>query len=689
MGFAFRKLVALIGLLSVLASAAPDADSAQAPAPAPKDACAAIGGKTWVAPKDVRACYQSVKLDPKIKSNVIEVVNKTLAFHSSVNYQIQAPAPFNNDVHEDLAGDLAKISHTNYDSEYDFHIAVSRMTKRLNDGHCVWVNACYDSMFVNYLPIPLSLLVDSRGKQDVYIAKEAFTVASAEFADGIDFWQNSLPGNLKGQLASLSGAKVLTINGEAPFNAVNANAAIAGSYQGLGTRQNGYFSSYQRSSGGWNYLLGNFAQQALPLDDQVTLTILRVNQTRTETVTIPYHSRIGASSIKFNDTTSWRSGNCLAQPDTNGFDAYSDSFSPTPAGTITPVQKYQQQPLIASSQKKHLVNVMLDDTPLTDVVLPPQLIPGLPVLDGSQRIVQFYMLDDGKTGVMALGSFSDGDYDTFLNNLVNGLVNLKKQGATRLIADVSNNGGGWICAAHYLHRVISGPKSTTEPQPGLDTKTRAGPLAKLIVKTASDGGDPQARLLYNPINWSNANNTRFGANENWLDPSVDITVNGKKDSFSQRLGQECTAADFPTPPPEEALFDGSQIAIVSNGRCASSCSLFSITLSKEEGAKTVVIGGKQDVQQQYCGTVGGQSTDFETIDSEIKTAQLKDHELAPPDLLVNGVLGITWRLGFGVENTQQPEEWQNHPADINLPITSDLANNPLAIWKAVADRVWN
>jgi hypothetical protein len=41
-------------------------------------------------------------------------------------------------------------------------------------------------------------------------------------------------------------------------------------------------------------------------------------------------------------------------------------------------------------------------------------------------------------------------------------------------------------------------------------------------------------------------------------------------------------------------------------------------MSKEEGSKTVVLGGRKDVQQQYCGTVGGQSTDFSTIDTEIK-----------------------------------------------------------------------
>ena len=76
-----------------------------------------------------------------------------------------------------------------------------------------------------------------------------------------------------------------------------------------------------------------------------------------------------------------------------------------------------------------------------------------------------------------------------------------------------------------------------------------------------------------------------------------------------------------------------------------------ITMSKLEGVKTVVVGGKQDVPQQYCGIVGGQSTDFSTIDTQIKvrgrltnifhysthdvsfqSAGLKNNSLAPPDL---------------------------------------------------------
>ena len=42
------------------------------------------------------------------------------------------------------------------------------------------------------------------GNEHVYIAPEAFAVASAEFPDQIDVWQNALPGSLKGKLESVS-----------------------------------------------------------------------------------------------------------------------------------------------------------------------------------------------------------------------------------------------------------------------------------------------------------------------------------------------------------------------------------------------------------------------------------------------------------------------------------------------------
>lgn len=39
--------------------------------------------------------------------------------------------------------------------------------------------------------------------------------------------------------------------------------------------------------------------------------------------------------------------------------------------------------------------------------------------------------------------------------------------------------------------------------------------------------------------------------------------------------------------------------------------------------------------------------------------------------LTNSVQGLTWRLGFGVWNNAEPEEWQSRPATANFELTTE------------------
>ena len=175
---------------------------------------------------------------------------------------------------------------------------------------------------------------------------------------------------------------------------------------------------------------------------------------------------------------------------------------------MNPANKFRHAPMRpAAEEHRHLMNVMLDTSPQVDVALPPEQHPTNPQT-GSSSVVQVFLLDDAKTGVLALGSFSGDSFANLQNNLLTGLQNLKDKGATQLIVDISNNSGGYIYVARahirtfssasllvffrerenclqWLHRIIAVPKSTTEPQAALDTETRAGPLAQLIVQTAA------------------------------------------------------------------------------------------------------------------------------------------------------------------------------------------------------------
>ena len=276
--------------------------------------------------------------------------------------------------------------------------------------------------------------------------------------------------------------------------------------------------------------------------------------------------------MAWTDSASFRANNCKATNETNGVDYYASSAVEGSTARV------QQQPGAPHDEaRKQYLNVMLDDNPPSDISLPPELAPTLPQLGGSYSAAQFYYLNETRTGVLGLGSFISPSFNDSQKNLLAGLQNLTAAGAKQLIVDVTNNGGGYICLAHWLHRIIAGRKNTTEPQAGLYTEARAQPLAQAITAAIANGADPKSQMLYNPVNWAFKNNTLFPEKYDWLKDPVKKVINGHEDFFSQELGQGCQP--FFIDPPAEALFDPKKVVIVSNGRCASSCSLFSVRFS--------------------------------------------------------------------------------------------------------------
>ncbi|KZV95737.1 hypothetical protein EXIGLDRAFT_734781 [Exidia glandulosa HHB12029] len=647
-------------------------------APAATDPCTTIAGAKWAAPADVRACLSSFPVNETLRANLVETVSKTiLTFHTSPNYQFRAPAPFTNDVHVDFQKEFARIAKQTYPSYFALHQDLQNTIKLARDGHLGYSNLCFDSLFVSFVPFPLVVTKSLLGPVGaIHIAPEAFNVSSAEFADEIAFWQG-----VRGlsDLPSFNGAQVLLINGLDPWIAVDQNAAVQGSFQAHATRQNAFFASYTLADSGWTYRMGDFAQRSLPLVDSITLTVLKKGKIIPETVTVPFRARIGTGVKAFTDAPTLFAANCFATASTNGRNVNEPAGFAAPPSLPEPGREKVFVPPVAPQDRFRPQNTLAGDEVLFDIALPPPLVPG-PATSGAGAM-QFYKLDN-TTGVLALGSFS-GTFNTLQNGLLVGLQGLKAAGATKLIVDVTNNGGGFICIAHWLHRIIAGPNPNSVPQAGLDTKARAQQLAKDIVhRIVDDNADPDNNLLNNPLSWNFPNATAMPADFNWLDPGVPTVVNGRQDFFSVRMMDACQP--FSQDPPTEQLFAPENIVIVNNGRCASSCSLFTITMSVHYGVRTVVVGGKPGVAQNYCGTVGGQSVSFVTMDTEVKSVGLKSSALAPPDLLTAATIGLTWRLGFSIRHPQEPEEWQDHPASASFTPSLEIVNNPTAVWTAIA-----
>lgn len=76
---------------------------------------------------------------------------------------------------------------------------------------------------------------------------------------------------------------------------------------------------------------------------------------------------------------------------------------------------------------------------------------------------------------------------------------------------------------------------------------------------------------------------------------------------------------------------------MSNGACVSTCALFATSMVERLGVKLATFGGPRGGKpMEYRAMAGNQVFDWPALDSEIKTAHVKDDERAPPDLLVNG-----------------------------------------------------
>ena len=352
--------------------------------------------------------------------------------------------------------------------------------------------------------------------------------------------------------------------------------------------------------------------------------------------------------MPWTDSASFRANNCKAiGAITNGIDYY--SFSP-PGTTVEGSAGGVQQQVKISPDEPHEHPLSMALASPSNIVLPPDLIPTLPPLAGSYQSAQFYYLNETQTGVLALGDFNAPRY-TIPGHLLIGLKNLKAIGAKQLIVDVTNNGGGVVCTAEWLHRIIAGARNTTIPQAGFYTEARAQPLAQAITATMVEGLDPRNRLLYTPVGRSFANNTPFEWDYDWLKDPVRKVINGREDFFSQKLGQECQPFGTVEPPDEE-LFDPKKVVIVSNGHCVSSCSLFSVR------------------SFPFPASFSNCVFDQAGLGRYEQTVWRKDRCLRWPQHRETAILPYRWRRGGRVPRYQLSDK--DHQAEGSLPVSSRL-----------------
>ncbi|CAE6396376.1 unnamed protein product [Rhizoctonia solani] len=616
------------------------------------DPCAAIAGQPYVAPSSAMACLKSFPYNATLAKNVLDVVTKVTPFFTFEDWQKRTPAPFT-ESSSNLDVEFARIKATRYTTDYDFNRDVFNVINRLDDGHTLWLPSCYWAAFQNIVPAPL-ISLEKNGSQDIYIAPNVVEFISLLGTNYTSYY------DAKGfNWKKYAGSKVLTIDGVPAWKYVNEIASsYSGNYIDRNIRVNSVFTSYRISGGTWSQRLGDFGGPVFPDKDSLTLSLIAVNSTKTETVKFEYRANyLGAP---FTDGTSYWQANCAANNNTNGV----DFRQPEPG--------FANRKLM---QKKRQPEAKIDVGPAKSADLPQPNLPTQPDVINGTGVIKAYVLPDKKTGVLMVGSFG-GDYVGFQNDTFDALSKLKAANVQQLIVDTTGNGGGFVCLGQFLINALAG---MSFGYAGFESTARAQPLARKIV--ASYISQEIDGMFYSPSRWAFLNNTPLPVDYNYMEPPTNFTINDSRDAVSQRIYDVCTPYNVALP--AEPFLPPSKIIIVGNGQCASTCALFTGVAYEKLGIKIATFGGNPGEAMNFNGMAGNQVMEWADLDSEIKTAGLKNDPLAPPDLLVNANYRVNWRYAYSWQNKSQPLAFHVERAHYRIPYTADTYMSPQNLWTYV------
>ncbi|EJT71599.1 hypothetical protein GGTG_10854 [Gaeumannomyces tritici R3-111a-1] len=275
----------------------------------------------------------------------------------------------------------------------------------------------------------------------------------------------------------------------------------------------------------------------------------------------------------------------------------------------------------------------------------------------------------------------------------------RKAKRTKLIIDVQANGGGLLFQSYELYRNLF-PKA----DPPFDgTRIRATDAWDVIGKDVY--GTKQERSAFNNI--LDKDLKRYA---DWK--AVQGPFATKEDKFSSILRYNFTKADTvgepgfvvsgygPDDSPPEPHFEAKDIVLVTDGFCASTCTILARMLTHHQKIKTLALGGRPlKAPMQIVGGVKGAQVIKYNIFQQMLSNALR--QLAPgaagrpeglprtdrdlPLMPLLASLQFNFRNAYRDADAQVPQQFVYEASHCRRFYTYDMTRKPAEAWKVAAD----
>ena len=336
--------------------------------------------------------------------------------------------------------------------------------------------------------------------------------------------------------------------------------------------------------------------------------------------------------------------------------------------------------------------VGLPATPTTPIAWGQGL--GFFILSGSPRV-----------GVLVINDFTPTDGVAWIRVMREGFTRFREHGVERLILDLSNNGGGYICLAYSVVAMLNPPK-TPQPFPIPDspfpTTIRIDPEGSIVLylsQAAVNGTDGTTSPFFLRNFLDPKTLQPFASNDtNWSAGAVSSSTS----LYSRPVLDNCPA----TPLLAQSGLDkvdmgplkGSNITVLTNGFCGSSCAIVSANLQVYGGAQSIfasttpLYSMNSSFYPPIYSFAGGQVLDSSIVFYWINLLNVTSNPYAPPEFPTSASLSFTYRKLYRPSASTNSAagiaaaslEYEQIPAKYWIPYTPGNVMRPSRLWYQAA-----
>ncbi|KAI0244159.1 hypothetical protein L0F63_000770 [Massospora cicadina] len=563
-----------------------------------RDGCQAIAGKRIVAYHEAVDCYRSFPFKEKIREGTLDSIFKALPFYAFIDISRDSPEP-RIPAKVDLYSEVKLLKAKPYANEMDFHLDLAALFRSLHDGHTVYHSGCFTA-FVFRQPFFLITVNDlGAGRGQKFLILEEYAQPSPQLQPA---WQE------RGiNISRYLGAEVIFIDALPPITFLEQYAdRYVGSSRDANSRLNLALSRVIQRGGSWGIAPGSFAATTtIPPKPSITYT-LRLREGGVETITVPY---LATGAANFTDAQDFYAKFCAQK-------ASRESKAAAKAKQIQVMEIPEivlEKPVSPLPKRAQAFGEGSLDKPLT-----------------RGNYTQTWMVNRN-TGVMTIVSFSSDNETQFLGELERGFLALQKSGATNLLLDLSNNGGGIICWGYYVLDYLF--PSTFQHR--FSTDMHGTPL---LLKLAS--GDDRPEGFFNFAYWTKADGANFSSASHYTS------------LFNDRCGLNPLLKSRPRQPP----WDRRHLAVVTNSICYSTCSLLVNSLQELYNITTYALGGLRGRPATACSIQGGTVYNLGYLLDDLEVVGLSNHNDAPKQLPTSATFSFTIREAYSTRKFEAGEQ---------------------------------